>query len=231
MTTTRGSEALKVPTLTDETVRVLRERILAGEFAPGERLVEEQLAERFGVSRPPIREALRILSQNGLVVGVPRRGYTVVALSAQDIRQLYDMRFALERSAIELGLPVADPRRLEPLAAAVDRMRGRAARRDPDEMLRANSDFHTALVGLPGNRWLDDAYRMLSQQLELCMAMNLRLRQQLRNDPDDTVRRHASLIDRIELGDVDAVLAELADHGDRTFLDHLDELLEPPVTR
>ena len=227
VTSASASEILQVPTLTDETVRILRERLLAGDFAPGERLVEEQLAERFGVSRPPIREALRILSRDGLVVGRPRRGYSVVALTADEIRDLYDFRFVLERSAVELALPVATADRIQALGDAVERMRGELAQTNPDEMLKSNSAFHAALVDLPGNRWLTEAYRTVSQQIEICMAMNLRVRRQLVSDPGDTVRRHQVLFDLVAAGDVDAVLGELTQHGNRSFLDRLDELLEP----
>ena len=226
-----AAQPLHVPTVTDEIARTLRGLILDGDFVPGERLIEEQLADRFGVSRPPIREALRILSQNGLVVGVPRRGFTVVALTADDIRQLYDLRFALERTAIELGVPVGDPSLLAPLQSAVDRMSSKAAQRDPDEMLRANSAFHTALVALPANRWLDDAYARISQQLDLCMAMNLRFRQQMYNDPLDSVRRHQSLVDLIAKGKTAPILSALSAHGDRSFLRDVEGLLEPLSSR
>jgi DNA-binding GntR family transcriptional regulator len=225
------SDTLQVPTLTEETVRALRERILAGEFMPGERLVEEQLSERFGVSRPPLREALRILSQDGLIVGIPRRGFSVAALTPAEVRELYDFRFALERSAVELAMPLQDEDALDPLVDAVDRMRSRVAQKSRDEMLEANSAFHSALVGLAGNRWLDEAFRTVTQQIKLCMAMNLRFRQEMYHDPDDVVRRHQEIVDLIVVGDAQAVLQALATHGDRSFMDRLDTLLDAPQGR
>ncbi len=226
-----GDDRLQVPSLVDEIARRLRELILAAAFTPGERLIEEQLAERFGVSRPPVREALRMLSRDGLVVGVPRKGYSVVRLTPEDVRHVYDLRFALERTAIELGVPVTDPSRSARVREALSAMRRPGAQADHEEMLRANSAFHEALVALPGNRWLDDAYRNIAQQLELCMAMNLRFREQLYHDPQDTVRRHEVLAELIDAGVVPDILDELSRHGDRSFMDRLDELIDPPTTR
>lgn len=220
---------LRVPTIVEEIVRNLRAMILRGEYRPGERLIEEQLAEHFGVSRPPVREALRVLSTDGLVTSEPRKGFTVISLSPRDVVELYDLRFALERTAVELAVPVGDPGRLEGMRAAIETMRGAVAQADPDAMLAANTDFHIALVSLPGNRRLNDAYASLSMQLTVCMAMNLKFREQLHHDPRDAVRRHEALLGLIEAGDLDAVLVELRNHGDRSFMDRLDELIDPPV--
>ncbi len=226
-----SADTLQVPTIVDEIVRRLRDLILLGEFAPGERLIEEQLVSRFGVSRPPIREALRILGNDGLVVGIARKGYSVVSLTADDVRKLYDLRFVLERAAVELGVPVTERSQLEPLDAALARMRSEQAHSDPDEMLRANSEFHSALVALPDNRWLVEAYRNIRQQIELCMAMNLRFRQVLYHDPDDAVRRHERLAGLAGAGKTAELVKALSQHGDRSFMDRLDELLLPPVVR
>lgn len=216
---------LALPTIVEALVRQLRAVILAGEVKPGGRLIEERLTERFGVSRPPLREALRILQRDGLVRSLPRRGFTVVPISARDVREIYSMRMALERLAVELGVPVADPGRLRPLRAALERMRVAAETADRDEILGANSAFHAALVALPDHGRLSRAYDSLLAQMQLCMAFNLELRRRMQGDPAESVRRHEALLTLIEAGDQQAVLHEIAHHGDRSFLDHLDELV------
>ena len=216
---------LHVPTLVEEVARSLRELILQGEFEPGERLIEEQLSERFGVSRPPVREALRMLSQDGLIVARPRRGYTVVTLTKRDVEEIYSLRFSLERMAVELALPVTDPKALDPLEAAVERMRDPRVQQNRVAMVEANADFHRSLVALPHHGRLIEAYHRLNLQLTLCMAVNLEFRQGVSNDPGDPAMRHQRLLDLMRTGDVKDVVEELAQHGDRSFLSQVDQSL------
>jgi DNA-binding GntR family transcriptional regulator len=219
------SDLLHVPTIAEALVKGIRALILSGELRPGERLVEERLAQRFGVSRPPLREALRVLAQDGIVTNTSRRGFFVQPITAQDVREIYELRAALERAAAELSVPVKDPSRLIPIREALDMMRGDAAQNDPDIMLAANANFHKALVALPGNSRLIAAYSTIMQQSQMCMAMNLKFRQQFYNDPQDVVRRHAHLLAALEAGDRESLVHEIAHHGDRSFLARLDELI------
>jgi DNA-binding GntR family transcriptional regulator len=198
----------------------MRKLIISGDLRPGERLIEERLTERFGVSRPPLREALRILEQDGLVQRLPRRGAIVTPLSADDVREIYSLRWALERLALELSVPVDDLDQLQPLRDAIASMR---AAPDREALLEANWRFHFALVSLPGHRRLLATYRSLLSQLQLCMAMNLRFREQVIADPADSALRHERLLKLIEVGDVPAVLREIETHGDRSFLGRLDD--------
>ena len=101
------SGGLYAPSLVEVTTRQLREEILSGELAPGQRLIEDQIRLRFSISRAPLREALRSLAQQGLVEHLPRRGMRVTDLTATDIDQLFGIRRALERHAIECAFPMA----------------------------------------------------------------------------------------------------------------------------
>jgi DNA-binding GntR family transcriptional regulator len=88
---------LFAPSLVEVTTRQLRDEILSGALEPGERLIEEQIRQRFSISRAPLREALRLLAQQGLVEHLPRRGARVATWSEEDIRQLFEVRAVLER--------------------------------------------------------------------------------------------------------------------------------------
>jgi DNA-binding GntR family transcriptional regulator len=222
----RNSDQITVPTVVDALVKQLRRVILSGEIKPGGRLVEERLTERFNVSRPPLREALRILQRDGIVQSLPRRGFIVVPITANDVREIYSLRMALERLAVELGVPVADETLLQPMKKALDQMRDAAVTGEEDEMVAANGAFHAGLIGLARHGRLTRSYDALLMQMTLCMAFNLKLRKQAYNDPAESVQRHASLLDCIIRGDREAVLHELEHHGDRSLLDHLDELVE-----
>jgi DNA-binding GntR family transcriptional regulator len=172
-----------------------------------------------------LREALRLLEQEGLVERRPRRGTIVTPLDADDVREIYSLRWALERLAIELVLPLEDPAVLDPLRVAIREMRGAAAAGDREALLEANMGFHLALCALPRHQRLLRAYESLIQQLRLCMAMNLHFREQLYGDPEDSVRRHERLLDLIEAGDVAAVHREIEAHGDRAFMARLDDFV------
>jgi DNA-binding GntR family transcriptional regulator len=213
-----GSSVLHVPTISETLVKSIRAMIFAGELRPGERLFEERLAQHFGVSRPPLREAMRVLAQRGIVTSIPRRGFIVTMMSGDDVREIYELRSVLERAAVELSVSVKDPRRLQPARDALDLMRQEAAQNNPDIMLDANSAFHSALIALPGNSRIIAAYATILEQLEMCMAINLKFRQELYKDPQDVVRRHEHLLALIEAGERDALVDAIVHHGDRAFL-------------
>ncbi|MEU1245215.1 GntR family transcriptional regulator [Micromonospora arida] len=101
---------LESVSLVDLAVSRLTREILSGKSDPGERLVEEQLTRRLGISRAPLREALRLLAQQGLVEHVPRRGVRVATLSDRDVRELYELRDVLERFSVRAGIPSFGPR-------------------------------------------------------------------------------------------------------------------------
>ena len=90
----------KVSTIHQQLVESLRNSILGGEFAPGRRLRQMEIAERFGVSPVPLREALRALEQEGLVASVPRRGWIVTMLTEEEIQEIYELRELLEQKAL-----------------------------------------------------------------------------------------------------------------------------------
>jgi hypothetical protein len=100
-------DVLEHPSLVELSVRRLRHEILSGALAPGERLIEEQLTQRFGISRAPLREALRSLGQQGLVEHLPRRGVRVTELSREDVDELFGLHDAL--GATGLGTALTAP--------------------------------------------------------------------------------------------------------------------------
>ena len=171
------AEPLEATSLVELAARRLRGEILSGELAPGERIVEEQFTRRFGTSRAPLREALRLLGQQGLVEHLPRRGVRVTQLSARDIDELFTLRDALEQFAVrcalgEGGLP--DPAGLEAMAAAVTTMERATARGRRPRPGAAHRAFHLALVAMSGHRHLLDVYEPVILKLQLYMATNMR---------------------------------------------------------
>ncbi len=202
--------------LVDVAERRIREAIFSGSLAPGERVIEEDLCADLGISRAPVREALRLLAQQGLVEHQPRRGTRVAQWSPRDILQLFELRQLLERFALESALPLADPdRQLAPVRAAVEQMRKAADELDKDDAHRA---FHTAVVGLAGNKQLDIALQPVLLKLQLPMAVNLRAETVAHHGAQDGLRRHAAILAALETNDPEVAVTALRDHGHLRYL-------------
>lgn len=212
-------ERLDPPGLVQLAANSLRKMILSSTLRPGDRLVEERLADQLGISRPPLREAIRLLQQEGLVTVLPRRGAQVAEIAPQDVFEIYTLRSALERMAIELGVPVQNQKGLQRCRDALEAMAESGRGRDRPSLIEHAFEFHVAIVALAGHRRLEEIYRSLFMQMVLCMAMNLRVREHQYEDLDRHVERHRKLLSLIESGDREAVLAELAEHGERSFAD------------
>ncbi len=209
---------LGASSLVELAVRRLRSEILSGALVPGERLVEEQLTRRFGTSRAPLREALRLLGQQGLVEHLPRRGVRVAELSTRDIDELFSLRDALERFAVQCALSDGARPDAGELRTAAEQMEHAAVDGDAVQQAAAHRAFHLALVGLAGHHQLLRTYEPVLTQLQLYMATNLRREAEAVSSPREGAQRHRRLCDAVASGDLDAVLAELAHHGARTYL-------------
>lgn len=213
------------PSMAALAAEALRGMILSGELQPGDRVVENRLTDQLGVSRPPLREAMRVLEQEGLIRQVPRKGAVVTPLTAHDIYEIVTLRDDLERMAITLGVPVRSPERLERLRRAFADLEDAAGAGDSAEVTGRSFAFHLAVVGLAGHRRLEDAYRSLSLQLQLCMAMNRRARASIETMREDA-ERHRPLLELAEAGDLARMLHAIAHHGQRTFLLELNQRVD-----
>jgi DNA-binding GntR family transcriptional regulator len=143
--------------LRDVVTAELRRRILAGELAPGERLVEDRLAELLGVSRNPVREAIRVLATEGLVEVTPRRGAAVSRLSEAEAEELFDVRMALEALAARLAARkavAAGSTSTARLREVLDAARTATADVRLDEVADLNTEFHAAVAEAAGNAYL-----------------------------------------------------------------------------
>ena len=215
-----GQDLLDSRSLVELATERLRAEILSGALGPGQRVVEESIGRRFGISRAPLREALRLLAQQGLVEHLPRRGVRVATWSPRDIRQLFELRAVLERHAVRSALPLRDGSRPDPLEAVRAKLAlMRAAERRGDDLAKddAHRAFHAAIVALADNRQLELALAPVLLKLQLPMAVNLRREAEVA-DPGDGLRRHEALLAALETDDVDTVLAAMASHGQLVYL-------------
>ncbi|MCA2012795.1 GntR family transcriptional regulator [Cereibacter sphaeroides] len=139
--------------------------IRAGGLVPGDRLLEADLAKRLGISRTPVREAIRQLEADGLVVHVPRVGAAVRSLDPGEVTELYEMRGVLEGTAARLAARAASDVEIEELGAINAEMA--AARGDPARLYELNRQFHAALLDAARNRYLARSVAGLQKTLYL----------------------------------------------------------------
>ena len=140
---------------------VILQRIVAGEYSPGERLVETRIAQELGVSQAPVREALRDLEQLGCVVHEPFRGCSVRAFSAEELLEAFPVRAALEALAARLAAERITEDELLRLAELLQRMRAAAQRGDAHDQSQANASFHATIVRAARNPTLERQWSFL----------------------------------------------------------------------
>lgn len=151
--------------LRDVVFNTLRTAILKGELEPGERLMEKQLADKMGVSRTPIREAIRKLELEGLVVMVPRKGAEVAQITKKDIHDVLVVRAALEGLAIKLACENMDAAHIEELSAIKDAFSEAAKKKDVETVIAKDIEFHDFLYSVSNNEKLVSIINNLSEQI------------------------------------------------------------------
>jgi DNA-binding GntR family transcriptional regulator len=190
----------------DALTNAVRARIFDGDLAPGDRLPERDLTERYGVARHSVRAALRALAAEGLVVVEPNRGASVARLGADGIRSLFELRTALELEAAHLALERNGGRLPDGVHEAVRRLREVCSEPDPPwgEVARAHDEVHLALVRASGSERIERAYDSLAGEMRLFVM---------------ALRPHWSL-ERMAAQHED-LLQELESRGPEALRDHL----------
>ncbi len=151
--------------LRDVVFNTLRQAILRGELAPGERLMEIQLADRLGVSRTPIREAIRKLELEGLVLMIPRKGAEVARISAKSLRDVLEVRRSLEELASELACQRMTEEQIQELEEAKKAFDAAVEKGDIMELAETDEKFHDVIFNGTGNARLVQILNNLREQM------------------------------------------------------------------
>lgn len=151
----------------------LREAIIQGKLGPGERLMEIQLAEEMGVSRTPVREAIRKLELEGLVVMIPRKGAYVAGLSLKDIADVFEIRRALEGLAAELASERATDEELEEMERYLVKISEEIETGDVDKVVETDTGFHSLLYKASRNERLTQIINNLREQIQRSRTTSL----------------------------------------------------------
>ncbi|MEM7737542.1 MAG: GntR family transcriptional regulator [Deinococcota bacterium] len=215
-------QTLHTRTLRDNVVSLLREAIVKGTLPAGIELNQAHVAERLGISRGPLREALGQLEQENLIRTVPYKGSVVTSLTPTYLSELYSLRKALEQFAVEQllepsSIDVSDDApnidailitTTQKLRNVVDDMHDAALAQDNDGLVELDLSFHRIIIEAPGHSLLKHTWSPLEMGVKRCLYTRHKIYRSL----DQVIGNHPDIIEAIEAKNVDAAKALLHDH-------------------
>ena len=168
-------EPVRKRLVTELIIERLIPAIATGSFPPGYRLVEDELASELGVSRVPVREAIRELSLQGILCAAPGRGWRVAPFDGRQIREICSVRIAMETMLLSEAIAGfrADQSNFAPLDAAIDAMKRAAAERDVEGLRRADVDFHRSAISVAGNSLGLRIWEGISRQVMIIFGLEI----------------------------------------------------------
>ncbi len=211
--------------LRDVVFHTLRTGILRGDLEPGERLMEIRLADRLGVSRTPIREAIRMLQLEGLVVNVPRKGAHVAKITAKDLKDVLEVRAGLENLAVRLASTRITPEQVRNLRTTAESFRNHIGG-NLIELAEIDEEFHTQIYRATRNQHLVQMLRNIKDQMYRYRVEYLKDRK----SRESLASEHMSLCDALEAGDTVSAVQIMNKHIQRQetyIMNTLDENKNP----
>lgn len=205
---------LSLPSLTDvvtlpnRVYTILEEAILQGKIKAGERLIEEDLANALGVSRAPIREALRMMQKEGLVVISPRKGAVVNSISHEDIAEIYEVSSALEGLAVEIFCNRYTDEELVFLQQLYAGMEEQVRKKNIVQYRKLNRQFHEALISGSKNKKIKELCGTLQKQISWFQNMNLSMQSRM----GISLQEHKHIIDAFLAKDPEAAGKAASEH-------------------
>lgn len=194
--------------LYQEVAERLRQRIFAHELTPGTWIDEQKLAEQYGISRTPLREALKVLASEGLVELKPRRGCYVTEISRRDLDDLFPLIAMLEGRCAAEAVSKAKPADIAALKQIHDALEKAAHDERIEAFFEANQEFHRKVQELSGNRWLLQVIQDLRKVLKLSRMHSLSLEGRLQQSLDE----HRLIMAAIAAGDAKGAEQLMHDH-------------------
>lgn len=186
----------------------LRESIVAGSLAPGMHLVESELARQLGVSRGPLREALRILETEGLVESFPGRGSFVIHISEKDIREIYSLRSILEEEAFKRAAICRTDEDLNRLTATLGSMVEAAQAGDPSLVTKLDFEFHIQVWEIADHRLLKKVLEGIATQIRMFLSVHTHLYDDLALG----ISEHEGLLEALRMRDRHGAAERIRNH-------------------
>ena len=199
---------LQATTLKENVTNLLRQSIIDGTIPAGEELNQAQIAERLGISRGPVREALGQLEQEGLIRSVPYKGVIVTPLNPTYVRELYSLRSVLETFALRTAMERGDTEDLVNLHRIVDAMRAAAKQHEAHELARLDLRFHNSIIQMARHNLLERTWTPLQIGVQRCLHSRHRIYDTL----EEVVGTHPELLEAMDRRDVEGATQILHQH-------------------
>lgn len=207
-------------TLREKILESIREAILRGQLKPGEKVAEPELAERFGISRTPIREAFRQLESEGYLTVIPRKGAVVAQLSERDIEEFYAIKSVLEGFAARMAALKMSEKEIEKLEAINEKLEQLARQGDVKTFFRVHNEFHELFIRAAGNDKLAELIDQLVMKFNRSRMASLSLPGRM----EISVNEHRKIIDAFKSRDgerADNLVKKTAAYGAQVLIQSL----------
>jgi DNA-binding GntR family transcriptional regulator len=209
-------------TLREKILETIRDAILKGTLIPGEKVAEPELAERFGISRTPIREAFRQLESEGYLTVIPRKGAVVTSLSERDVQEFYSIKSILEGYAARIAAERLSDRDLDRLVAINERLAQLAREGDVKTFFRVHNEFHELFIRAAGNERLLELINQLMLKFNRLRMASLSLPGRM----EISVQEHHKIIDAFKEHDgerADNLVRRTATYGGQVLIQSMSQ--------
>jgi DNA-binding GntR family transcriptional regulator len=186
------------PSVVEHVEEFLRELIVSGNLKPGERIVETQIARQLGIGQPAVREALKTLEAEGLVVRQPNRGCSVITLSPAEINQIFSLRVELEVLAVKMAMEAGASKDTQEMSKTLQNTKAAARQGETAKFYRSDLEFHQSLWRLAGNSYLERALTQL--MVPLFAFTMIKVATDPEFDMNDGARQHERIVAAIQSG-------------------------------
>ena len=204
-------------TLREKILETIRDAIISGGLKPGEKVAEPELAERFGISRTPIREAFRQLESEGYLTVIPRKGAVVASFSQRDVEEFYAIKSILEGYAARRACAKLTPREIEKLQSINDKLRLLAEEGDIKHFFKVHNSFHELFVKAADNGKLTEMIINLVERFQLLRVASLSVPGRM----EFSVKEHQKIIEAFRNGDADlaeSLVRSNAEYGGKVLV-------------
>jgi len=203
---------LQKQSMSVDLVEYIKQQILNGQLCPGDRIVETKLAKELGISQTPVREAIRLLSGEGIITILPNKGPMVRTFDLNDIYEVYSLRSVLEGLAIRLAVQLATDSQIDALVQHFEDMKRKLEDDSVDSLLQESHFIHQSIIGLSSQSRLSASYHSITFHIALATRMLGQV-----STKEKEVEQHAELIEALVRRDPDHAEKIMRLHIFRSF--------------